>query len=69
MLALVVNDVQTTKYAELQKQTRDTLLAQLRKQATITVSLSSLAGILDDPEIASLKALQGNGGYNLVIQQ
>lgn len=69
VLALVVNDVQTTKYADLQKQTRDTLLSQLRKQATITVSLSSLAGILGDPEVASIKALQGNGGYNLVIQQ
>jgi hypothetical protein len=68
VLALVVNEVQTTKYAELQKSTRDTLLAQLRKQATITVSLSNLAGILENTEISALKALQGSGGYNLVLQ-
>jgi hypothetical protein len=67
VLALVVNDLQSTKYAELQKTTRDAVNAKLRQEATITLTLANLAGVLDDPEIAALKALKGSG-YNIVQQ-
>lgn len=67
VLALVINDIQTSRYSDLQKKTRDEINAKLRKEATITISLANLAGILDDPEIAALKALKGQG-YNVVIQ-
>jgi hypothetical protein len=68
VLALVVNELQSTKYADLQKATRDAINAKLRKEGTITLSLGNLAGILDDPEIQALKALKGPGGYNIVLQ-
>ncbi|MGA2546031.1 MAG: peptidylprolyl isomerase [Rectinemataceae bacterium] len=67
VLALVVNELQSTKYAELQKATRDAVNAKLRQEATITLTLANLAGTLDDPEIAALKALKGSG-YNIVQQ-
>jgi hypothetical protein len=67
VLALVVNDLQTSKYAELQKSTRDAINAKLRKEGTITLSLGNLAGVLDDPEIAVLKALKSRG-YNVAFQ-
>jgi hypothetical protein len=67
VLALVVNDLQSTKYAELQKKTRDEINAKLRKEGSITLSPSNLVGVLDDPEINALKALKGSG-YNIVIQ-
>ena len=67
VLALVVNDLQSSKYADLQKATRDAVNAKLRKEATITLSLSNLAGMLDDPEIAKLKGLKAEG-YTIVLQ-
>jgi PPIC-type PPIASE domain len=67
VLALVVNDLQSTKYAELHKTTRDAVNAKLRQEATITLTLANLAGMLDDPEIAALKALKSSG-YNIVQQ-
>ncbi len=67
VLALVVNDLQSSKYAELQKATRDAVNAKLRKEATIALSLSNLAGTLEDPEIAKLKGLKAEG-YNIVLQ-
>jgi hypothetical protein len=69
VLALVVNELQSTKYAQLQKTTRDAINARLRKEGNITIYLSNLSGQLDDPEIAALKALANKGsGYNVVIQ-
>jgi len=67
VLALVVNDLQTTRYAALQKKTRDDINAKLRKEATISLSLGNLAGLLDDPELNALKALKASG-YNIVLQ-
>jgi hypothetical protein len=67
VLALVVNELQTSKYAELQKSTRDAINAKLRKEGTITLSLGNLAGVLDEPELTALKALKA-GGYNIVLQ-
>lgn len=67
VLALVINDVQTTKYSELQKTTRDAINAKLRKQGTITLTVANLAGLLDAPEVETLKGLKSKG-YNLVLQ-
>jgi hypothetical protein len=68
VLQLVVSEMQATKYAELQKATRDSINAKLRKEATITLTLANLAGVLDEEEIATLKGKKGAGGYNLVLQ-
>jgi hypothetical protein len=69
VLALVVNELQATKYGELQKTTRDAVNAKLRHEGSITLTLGNLAGMLDDPEIATLKSLALKGsGYNLVLQ-
>ncbi len=67
VLALVVNDLRTTKYADLQKTTRDALNARLRKEGMITISPANLVGVLDDAEMTALKALKGSG-YNIVLQ-
>ena len=67
VLALVINELQTSKYAELQKTTRDAINAKLRKDATITLAVANLSGLLDPPEIETLKNLKSNG-YNLVLQ-
>jgi hypothetical protein len=67
VLALVINELQTSKYAELQKSTRDAVNAKLRKDATITLAVANLSGLLDPPEIETLKNLKSNG-YNLVLQ-
>jgi hypothetical protein len=67
VLALVINELQTSKYAELQKTTRDAVNAKLRKDATITLAVANLSGLLDPPEIETLKNLKSNG-YNLVLQ-
>jgi hypothetical protein len=67
VLALVINEVQTTKYSELQKTTRDAINSKLRKQGTITLTVANLAGLLDAPEVETLKGLK-NKGYNLVLQ-
>jgi hypothetical protein len=67
VLQLVVSELQSTKIETFKKNAHDELNAQLRKEAVITVSPASLAGILDEPEIASLKALKASG-YNLVVQ-
>jgi hypothetical protein len=68
VLALVINDLQSTRYSALQKSTRDSINAKLRKEGTITLTLANLSGLLDEPEIAALKALKGAGGYNIVLQ-
>ena len=67
VLALVINEVQTTKYSELQKTTRDAINADLRKKGTITLTVANLAGLLDAPEMETLKGLKSKG-YNLVLQ-
>ena len=67
VLALVVNDLQTTKYAELQKATRDAVNTQLRKEGTISLSIANLSGVLDEPEITHLKGLK-SAGYTIVVQ-
>jgi hypothetical protein len=69
VLALVVNELQSTKYAELQKTAREAINAKLRKEATITINVSSLSDQLDAPELAALKALGNKGsGYSATIQ-
>jgi hypothetical protein len=67
VLALVVNEMQSSKYASLQKTARDEINAKLRKDGVITITLDNLAGVLEDPEIAAIKALKGTG-YNIVLQ-
>jgi hypothetical protein len=67
VLALVINELQTAKYAELQKTARDAINAKLRKEGTVTISVGALAGVLDEPELATLRALKGSG-YSAVIQ-
>lgn len=67
VLQLVASEMQSNKYAALQKSARDTINAKLRKEATITLTMSSLAGVLDPPEIDTLKGLKANG-YNIVLQ-
>ena len=67
VLALVVNDLQTTKYAELQKATRDAINAKLRKEGTVSLSIANLSSVLEEPEIAHLKGLK-SAGYTIVVQ-
>jgi parvulin-like peptidyl-prolyl isomerase len=67
VLQLVASEMQTTKIDALQKSARDAINAKLHKEGVITLSLANLAGVLDDAEIAALKALKGNG-YNTVLQ-
>ncbi len=69
VLALVINEFQSSKYAELQKSARDAINAKLRKEGSVTIVVSSLADQLDPPEIEALKALAAKGsGYTAVIQ-
>jgi len=67
VLALVINELQSSKYSELQKTTRDAVNAKLRKQGTITLTVANLSGLLDAPEIETLKGLKDKG-YNLILQ-
>jgi hypothetical protein len=70
VLQLVVSELQNTKYAELQKTTRDMINAKLRKEGTITIIVSNLADQLDEPEMTALKALANKGsGYSAVTIQ
>jgi hypothetical protein len=69
VMALVVNEFQTTKYAELQQKTRAAINARLRKEGNVTIVVSNLTDQLDAPEIAALKALANKGsGYSVAIQ-
>jgi hypothetical protein len=69
VLALVVNELQSTKYAALQKTARDAINTKLRKEGNITINIANLADQLDAPEIATLKALAAKGsGYSVTIQ-
>jgi hypothetical protein len=67
VLALVVNELQSTKYSALQKSTRDAINAKLRKEGNINLSLAALAGILDETEMSAIKALKGSG-YSITLQ-
>jgi hypothetical protein len=67
VLALVVNELQSTKYAALQKSTRDDLNAKLRKDGAITINLAALTETLEQPEIDAVKALKGKG-YSILLQ-
>jgi len=69
VLALVINEYQSTKYGELQKTSRDAIVAKLRKEGTITIAIANLSDMLEAPEIEALKALAVKGsGYSVVIQ-
>jgi hypothetical protein len=67
VMALVVNDYQSSKFSALQKSTHEEVSAKLRKEGTITVSLAGLNGILEQPEIDAVKALKGSG-YTIILQ-
>jgi hypothetical protein len=67
VLALVVNELQSTKYAALQKSARDSINVKLRKDGAITINLAALSEILEEPEIAAVKALKSSG-YSIVLQ-
>ncbi len=67
VLQLVASEMQNNKYAALQKSARDAIDAKLRKDATITLTMANFVGILDAPEIETLKGLKTNG-YNIVLQ-
>jgi hypothetical protein len=67
VLNLVVNDMQNSKYAALNNSARTEIIAKLRKEGNVTVNLSSLAGILDEAELATIKGLKGSG-YSISVQ-
>ncbi len=67
VLQLVASEMQSNKYAALQKSARDAINAKLRKDATITLNMANLSVVLDPPEIETLKGLKTNG-YNIVLQ-
>jgi hypothetical protein len=67
VLALVLNEIQSTKYNALQKSTRDALNVKLRKEASITINVAALSDFLDAPEVAAIKALK-DSGYSIVLQ-
>jgi parvulin-like peptidyl-prolyl isomerase len=67
VIQLVASELQNNKYAALQKSTRDAINAKLRKEGTVTVSLSALSEVLDPAEVDSVKALKGSG-YSIILQ-
>jgi hypothetical protein len=68
VIAYIANEIQQTRYTDLQKKTKDEINAKLRKEGTITITLANFAGLLDDAEIATLKSLKSDGTYNFIFQ-
>lgn len=67
VLQLVATELQNSKYASLQKTTRDAVNVKLRKEGSITVNVAALSEVLDPAEVEAVKALKSSG-YSIVLQ-
>jgi hypothetical protein len=69
VMALVVNEYQSSKYNELAQKVRNEINTKTRKDGKVTIFVSNLVGELDEPEMNALKALANKGsGYSVEIK-